>query len=71
LLTDGECNLTLESKLAQLPKKERIKKTAREYRLHAPSITAQWAQVKQICTQAERFEALVLQTQKSQNFNAP
>lgn len=71
LLTDSECNLTLESKLAQLPKKERIKKTAREYRLHTPRITAKWAQVKQVCTQAERFEALVLQTQKSQNFNAP
>jgi hypothetical protein len=60
LLTNGECNLTLESKLAQLPKKERIKKTAREYRLHAPRITAQWTQVKQICTQADKFENLVL-----------
>jgi hypothetical protein len=60
LLTNGECNLTLESKLAQLPKKDRIKKTAREYRLHAPLITAQWMQVKQVCTQADLFEKLVL-----------
>jgi hypothetical protein len=61
LLTDAECNLTLESRLEQLPKKSRIKKKVREYRLHAPRITAQWAQVKQVCTQAKHFETLVLQ----------
>jgi hypothetical protein len=60
LLVDSECNLSLESRLGQLPLKERIKKTTREYRLHAPRITAQWAQVKQVCTQAEHFEQLVL-----------
>jgi hypothetical protein len=60
LLVDSECNLSLESRLGQLPLKERIKKTTREYRLHAPRITEQWAQVKQVCTQAERFEQLVL-----------
>lgn len=65
LFTDGECNLTLESKLAQLPKNDRIRKTAREYRRHTPRITEQWEQVKQICTQAERFESLVLATIES------
>jgi hypothetical protein len=60
LLADGECNLTLESKLAQLPMKKRIKKTAREYRLYAPHITAQWSQIKQVCTQAQLFENIVL-----------
>ena len=65
LLANGECDLTLESKLAGLTKNQRIKKTTREYRLHAPSITAQWIQVKQICTQAEQFEHLVLATVQS------
>ncbi|MCY7320730.1 MAG: hypothetical protein LH660_02740 [Phormidesmis sp. CAN_BIN36] len=60
LLVDSECNLSLESRLGQLPLKERIKKTSREYRLHAPRIVEQWEQVKQVCTQAERFEQLVL-----------
>jgi hypothetical protein len=60
LLVDSECNLSLESRLGQLPLKERIKKTTREYRLHAPRITEQWEQVKQVCTQAEHFEQLVL-----------
>ena len=60
LLVDSECNLSLESRLGQLPLKERIKKTTREYRLHAPRITAQWEQVKQVCTQATHFEQQVL-----------
>ena len=46
--------------LAQLTKKERIKKSVLEYRKYAPVITTQWQQVKQICTQAERFEQTVL-----------
>jgi hypothetical protein len=60
LLSGGECDLTLESRLSQLPIKERIKKTRREYTLYAPHITEQWAHVKQVCTQAEHFEQLVL-----------
>lgn len=60
LLTNAECDLTLESKLEQLPIAQRIKKKPREYRLHAPKITAQWSQVKQVCTQAAHFETLVL-----------
>jgi hypothetical protein len=46
--------------VAQLPKKERIKKSVLEYRKYAPDITTQWQKVKQICTQAERFEQTVL-----------
>ena len=64
-LIDCECNLSLESELGQLRLKERIKKTTREYRLHAPRITKQWEQIKQVCTQAEHFEQLVLAALKS------
>ena len=60
LLSGGECDLTLESRLSQLPLKERIKKTRREYILYAPHITEQWAQVKQVCTQAEHFEQQIV-----------
>ncbi len=65
LLANGECDLTLESRLEQLPKALRIKKKPREYRSHAPHITQKWLQIKQICTQAEVFEHLVLATIKS------
>jgi len=65
LLANGECELKLESRLEQLPKARRIKKTRKEYRSHAPHITQKWLQVKQICTQAEDFEHLVLATIKS------
>jgi hypothetical protein len=65
LLVNGECEIALESKLEQLPKDRRIKKNLRDYRSHAPHITQQWLQVKQICTQAEDFEHLVLVTIKS------
>ena len=65
LLAKGECDLTLESRLEQLPKALRIKKTKRDYDKYAPHITQKWLQVKQICTQAEVFEHLVLATIKS------
>lgn len=65
LLANGECELNLESRLKQLPKAQRIKKTIKEYRSHAQHITQKWLQVKQICTQAEAFEHLVLATIKS------
>ena len=60
LLVGVECDIRVEKGLAQLPKKERIKKSVLEYRKYAPVITTQWQQVKQICTQAERFEQTVL-----------
>jgi hypothetical protein len=66
LLVESECNLSLESRLGQLPLKERIKKTTREYRLYAPQITQKWTQVKQVCTQAEHFEQLVLAALESE-----
>ena len=59
LLINAECNLTVESRLEQLPKNQRIKKTLREYRNHAPTITQQWQQVKQLCSQAANFEQSV------------
>lgn len=60
LLINAECNLTVESRLATLPKKQRIKKTKREYQAQAPHITEKWHQVKAICTQATIFERDVL-----------
>ena len=65
LLANAECELNLESRLEQLPKAQRIKKTKRDYEKHAAHITQKWLQVKQICTQAEDFEHLVLATIKS------
>lgn len=60
LLVGGECDLTLEEKLSRLPKGQRIKKSKREYQAHATHLTQQWAQVKQICSQAADFEQAVL-----------
>lgn len=56
LLEDAECNPDLENQLARLPKAQRIKKTVADYRRFAPVVTAQWAKVKAVCSQAERFE---------------
>jgi hypothetical protein len=65
LLANCECEINLESRLENLPKAQRIKKTKREYSFHAPHITQKWLQVKQICSQAEDFERLVLAAIKS------
>jgi hypothetical protein len=59
LLSGLECNSTLGSQLARLPMKERIKKTRREYELHAGSVTGEWARVTRTCTQAARFHGEV------------
>ncbi len=59
-LAGAECNVNLESQLAQLPKSERIRKSVAEYRRYTPRITAEWAVVKQICSQAAVFEQRVL-----------
>lgn len=63
LLNALECNLSLETQLAQQPIRsgQRIKKGGRNYQRHAPTITEQWAQVKQHCTQATAFEQQLLQ----------
>jgi hypothetical protein len=55
LLIGLECKLSLETQLAGLPKDERIKKSRREYVMHAGSMTREWARVTQTCTQAARF----------------
>lgn len=54
-----ECKSNVESMLKQLPKSQRIKKTVREYRQHAPTLTAHWPAVKRHCTQAQVFEQAV------------
>lgn len=55
LLNGLECDLNVETRLAALPKEQRIKKTAREYRARERAITKAWPTVRQRCTQAERF----------------
>ena len=55
LLPGLECNGNVNGQLAALPKAERLKKTAREYRAHEDKITGEWSVVRQRCTQAERF----------------
>ncbi|WP_082615402.1 hypothetical protein [Acidovorax sp. Root267] len=56
-LHDGlECRLDLESQLAKLSKKERIRKTGREYQSWSQTIAIQWAQVTARCSQATAFE---------------
>lgn len=51
-----ECNLNLETDLAQLPKAQKIKKSLREYRNRAGVVLSQWQQVKDHCTQAAAFD---------------
>lgn len=55
LLGGLECDLNLEAQLAALPKSERVKKTTREYRAREGQIAAAWSDVRQRCSQAERF----------------
>ncbi len=59
LLTNLECSLDIEAKLAGLPKAQKIRKTVREYRNRAETVTSQWAQVKAHCTQAALFDRQV------------
>lgn len=60
LLSELECKSNLETQLARLPKKKRIKrKSEKEYREHASSVTREWARVTQTCTQAVRFHSEV------------
>lgn len=55
LLFGIECNLTVPVRLASLPKSSRICKTTREYRKHASTVTKNWSEISEKCTQAERF----------------
>lgn len=59
-LVNGECDQNIEAKLKQLPRGQRIKKSLLSYRQHAPKITAKWAQVMQLCSQAYIFELVIL-----------
>jgi hypothetical protein len=55
LLTNIECNLSLETSLAQLPKAQKVRKSVAAYRPHASTITAQWDKVCCLCLQATIF----------------
>jgi hypothetical protein len=55
LLNGLECNLNVEAQLRALPIAQRVKKTARDYRIRERTITEKWSVVRQRCTQAERF----------------
>lgn len=59
LLVGHECNVTVETQLAQLPLAHRIRKVTREYRSHAGQVTTNWAHVKGLCSQAVAFEQAV------------
>lgn len=60
LLTNAECDPSVENGLSQLPKKLRVKKNQREYRDKAVEITRHWGKVKTICSQALVFETDLL-----------
>lgn len=68
LLTEIECNLSLEARLAQLPKAHKVRKSVPAYRPLVSTITSQWATVCGICSRATVFHqdvdavALVLPT---------
>lgn len=55
LLQDLECAMNMENQLAQLPKPQRIRKSPREYLRHAATITANWVEVRRLCSQADVF----------------
>jgi hypothetical protein len=62
LLTNAECDITVESRLPLLPKKQRVKKSRLEYMRKAAELTNKWADVKTMCSQAGQFETAVLNT---------
>jgi len=55
LLQNLECVMNMETRLAQLPKMQRIKKGPREYLRHAAKITALWVELRRLCSQADVF----------------
>lgn len=57
LLDSIECNPSLATQLAVLPKQHRIKKSQLEYQRHAGALTGNWARVTRTCTQAQRFHS--------------
>lgn len=71
LLEGAECNQALENRLPQLPKKQRIRKTVPDYRLHAPAVAQHWPQVKTVCAQAAAFEGAVRAWLQQAGINQP
>ncbi|MCX7098929.1 MAG: hypothetical protein NTV43_13585 [Methylococcales bacterium] len=61
LLNNLECNLRLEQDLSLLPKPLRVKKSKREYQVHALTISSQWAKVCNLCPQADVFQQALTQ----------
>ena len=59
LLVGAECNAMVEKRLEQLPLAQRIRKSPREYQAHAGQVTANWAGIKALCSQATAFEQAV------------
>lgn len=60
LLTNIECNPSVEDGLKYLPNDIRVrKKSPREYLLRASNLTEQWDKVKVLCGQAQQFETEV------------
>lgn len=55
ILTNLECDLSVATRLANLPVATRIKKTKRQYHAKQQQISSSWALVRTRCTQAERF----------------
>jgi hypothetical protein len=61
LLQDLECTLDIETRLVILPKAKRIRKSQREYRRHAATITTHWIGIRQRCSQAAVFHDQITQ----------
>jgi hypothetical protein len=51
-----ECSLSMEERLASLPKKRRIRKSPRCYQEHADEVRAHWPLIADRCIQARRFQ---------------
>jgi hypothetical protein len=55
LRSELECQADLASRLAVLPKSQKIRKTRRDFEARSGVLVAQWQRVRIQCTQAERF----------------
>lgn len=50
-----ECNFRVAEQMANLPKRERVKKSRAEYNKHRLAVQTSWQSVRKKCSQAERF----------------
>lgn len=57
LLDALECNPSVATRLAVLPKQQRIRKSQLEYQNHAGTMTRNSTRVMRTCTQAQRFHS--------------